>query len=87
MTRDAPERVFTERELRRYDGEQGRPAYIACAGVVYDVSGCPRWRAGLHERLHFAGLDLTRALRQAPHAADVFGRPCVRRVGVLAAEA
>ncbi len=81
------ERVFTERELRGYDGERGRPAYIAFAGVVYDVSACPRWRAGLHEQLHFAGIDLTRSLAKAPHAAEVFSRPCVRRVGILPAAA
>lgn len=85
MTPAASERAFTERELQGYDGEQGRPAYVAYAGVVYDVSGCPKWRTGLHEHLHFAGLDLTRALRKAPHAEEVFGRPCVRRVGVLEA--
>lgn len=76
------ERVFTEMELRRFDGEDG-PMYIAYQGVVYDVSGCPRWRSGLHERLHYPGLDLTAALPEAPHAADVFTRPCVKRVGLL----
>lgn len=77
------EREFTERELQRYNGEQGWPAYIAYAGVVYDVSRCPKWRTGLHEQLHFAGLDLTRSLRKAPHAEEVFRRPCVKRVGRL----
>ncbi|MBL8055991.1 MAG: cytochrome B5 [Anaerolineales bacterium] len=78
------ERVFSELELQRYNGERGRPAYIAYGGVVYDVSDCPKWRTGMHEQLHFAGLDLTRALAQAPHAAEVFRRPCLKRVGVLA---
>jgi predicted heme/steroid binding protein len=78
-------RVFTESELQGYNGERGRPRYIAYAGVVYDVGDCPKWRTGLHEQLHFAGLDLTRSLAKAPHAAEVFGRPCVKRVGVLQA--
>ena len=77
------ERVFSELELRSYDGERGQPAYIAYAGIVYDVSDCPKWRTGLHEQLHFAGIDLTPSLRKAPHAAEVFSRPCVRRVGLL----
>lgn len=81
----AAERSFTRAELQRYSGERGRPAYIACAGVVYDVSACPKWRAGLHEGLHFPGQDLTRELAEAPHAAEVFRRPDVIRVGVLAA--
>ncbi len=77
------EKTFTERELQRYNGENGQPAYIAYAGVVYDVSACPKWRTGLHEQLHFAGIDLTRSLRKAPHTESVFSRPCVKRVGVL----
>jgi predicted heme/steroid binding protein len=78
------ERTFTERELQRYNGEGGQPAYIAHNGIVYDVSDCPKWRTGLHEQLHFAGAELTRSLRKAPHAEEVFTRPCVKRVGVLA---
>jgi predicted heme/steroid binding protein len=77
--------VFTERELQDYNGERGQPAYVAYDGVVYDVSECPKWRTGLHEQLHFAGVDLTRSLPKAPHTVEVFGRPCVKRVGRLIA--
>jgi predicted heme/steroid binding protein len=76
------ERLFTEQELRRFDGEDG-PAYVAFQGVVYDVSGCPRWRRGMHEQLHFPGLDLTSAMPAAPHGEEVFTRPCVKRAGLL----
>jgi predicted heme/steroid binding protein len=76
------DRLFTEIELRRYDGEDG-PMYMAHAGVVYDVSECPRWRRGMHEALHYPGQDLTGELTDAPHKSDVFTRPCVRRVGRL----
>jgi len=78
------ERSYTERELRRFNGEHGERIYVAFEGVVYDVTDCPKWRAGFHEQLHFAGIDLTRELPEAPHTAAVFTRPCVRRVGVLA---
>ena len=77
------ERTFTARELRRYNGERGERAYVAFEGVVYDVTDCPKWRTGFHEQLHFSGIDLTRSLRQAPHTAEVFSRPCVKRVGLL----
>ncbi len=77
------ERTFTERELQQYNGEVGRPVYVAFAGVVYDVTDCPKWRTGFHEQLHFGGIDLTRSLPQAPHAAEVFTRPCVKRIGLL----
>lgn len=67
----------------RGDGTAGRPAYVAHAGIVYDVSDCPKWRTGLHEGQHFPGQDLTDELPNAPHTVDVFTRPCVKRVGVL----
>ena len=68
------ERVFTELELRRYNGEKGMPVYIAYRGLVYDVSASRLWRTGMHQQLHYAGLDLTRSLRKAPHAEEVFRR-------------
>ncbi|MCS6843567.1 MAG: hypothetical protein NZ528_04465 [Caldilineales bacterium] len=77
----AEERWFTEAELRQYNGERGRPAYIAYDGVVYDVTNSPLWRDGMHRNMHYAGLDLTRSLRKAPHDASVFNR--VPRVGRL----
>lgn len=76
-----PDRRFSEMELREYNGERGRSVYIACDGVVYDVSDAPNWRSGMHRAMHYAGLDLTRSLRKAPHDASVFHR--VRRVGIL----
>lgn len=76
------ERLFTSHELRRYDGESG-PMYVAYQGVVYDVSDCPRWKSGLHEHMHFPAQDLSGEMAEAPHAEDVFSRPCVHRVGRL----
>lgn len=29
-----PDRVFSERELRQYNGEKGRPVYVAYDGLV-----------------------------------------------------
>ena len=81
-----PEKTFTERDLLRYAGEDGSQLYIAFQGVVYDVSDCPKWRLGMHENLHFPGQDLSSELQDAPHHTDVFNRPCVKRVGILAKE-
>lgn len=75
---------FTEQELRYYDGQKGRRAYVAHEGVVYDVTDAPNWRGGMHREMHYPGLDLTRSLRKAPHDAGVFKR--VPRVGVLIAD-
>jgi predicted heme/steroid binding protein len=76
------ERVFSPRELQRFDGEDGL-MYIAYHGIVYDVSECPKWRTGMHENMHFSGLDLSGELVEAPHKEEVFSRPCVKRVGRL----
>jgi predicted heme/steroid binding protein len=78
------ERSVTRAELSRQTGERGTRCFVAFAGIVYDVTDCPKWRTGMHEQLHFAGQDLTDELPEAPHASEVFGRPCVQRVGRLA---
>lgn len=75
------DRLFTELELRQFDGEGGRPAYIAYRGMVYDVTQAPNWRGGMHRNLHYPGLDLTRSLRKAPHDEAVFAR--VPKIGRL----
>lgn len=77
------DRPVTRRELGRGTGERGTPCLVAYGGIVYDVSNCPKWRTGFHEQLHFAGQDLTTEIGEAPHAVDVFQRPCVRRIGPL----
>jgi predicted heme/steroid binding protein len=86
MTEDVTslsEQLFTERELQQYDGSRGKPAYIAYEGVVYDVTASSLWRGGMHKDLHYAGTDLTRTLRKAPHSAEVFGHATIKRVGRL----
>ncbi len=83
MDEEVEEQVFSEQQLRRYSGERGYPIYVAYAGVVYDVTNCPKWRRGLHENLHWPGQDLTDELGDAPHTDSVFAHPCCRRVGIL----
>jgi predicted heme/steroid binding protein len=78
-----PEREVSLAELRRNNGDRGSRKFVAYQGVVYDVTDCPRWRLELHERLHFAGQDLSSELPDAPHQQEVFTRPCVRLVGRL----
>lgn len=77
------DRTFTEQELRLYNGDDRPQIYIAYHGIVYDVTDCPRWRHGMHERIHFPGQDLSGEMDEAPHAEDVFTRPCVKIVGKL----
>lgn len=75
------EKRISPAELAKYDGVDGRPAYVAYAGKVYDVSQSKLWREGSHQRRHQAGIDLTAALAAAPHAETVLAR--VPQVGVL----
>jgi predicted heme/steroid binding protein len=75
------QRVVDESELRRNTGERGTRRFIACRGIVYDVTDCPKWRSGLHELLHFAGQDLTSEFPDAPHKEEVFRHDCVKIVG------
>lgn len=75
---------FTLNELKQYDGREGRPAYIAYNGNVYDVSESFLWMEGDHQGQHVAGKDLTDDMKMAPHGEDMFER--VKLVGVLVPE-
>jgi len=68
------ERQITEGELKECDGQEGRPAYIAFRGRVYDVSGSDLWSGGTHQFRHQAGKDLTADFAAAPHDEKVFQR-------------
>jgi predicted heme/steroid binding protein len=66
LQKSMTERLFTENELRLYNGDDRLEIYIAYQGVVYDVTDCPRWWRGMHERLHFPGQDLSGEMADAP---------------------
>jgi len=75
------ERRFTLEELKQYDGREGRPAYIAFKGKVYDVTDSFLWIEGDHQGQHIAGRDLTDEMKFAPHGEETLER--VKLVGVL----
>lgn len=79
----APDKIVSVMELKHNTGERGTRKFIAYKGIVYDVTDCPKWRANMHENLHFPGQDLTGELEEAPHEEDVFTRPCVKLIGKL----
>jgi len=59
--------TLTMDELAQFDGREGRRAYIAYEGHIYDVSDSKLWEGGIHFGKHRAGLDLSAFLEQAPH--------------------
>jgi predicted heme/steroid binding protein len=70
-------RKITREELKRCNGANGSPIYIAYKGKVYDVTLSPLFFDGVHFD-HFAGDDLTEVLQDAPHGEEVFDLyPCV----------
>ncbi|PLX90357.1 MAG: cytochrome B5 [Desulfuromonas sp.] len=65
---------MTLEELAKHDGRDGRKAFIAVNGTVYDVTDSPRWQNGLHPPDHLAGRDLSEELKVAPHVKAVVER-------------
>jgi predicted heme/steroid binding protein/uncharacterized membrane protein len=61
---------LTIEELHSFDGKEGRPAYIAFKGRIYDVSRSRIWKDGSHLKKHLAGHDLTEAIKTAPHGEE-----------------
>ena len=77
-------RKFTLEELKQYDGRDGRPAYMAYKGKVYDVTESFLWISGDHQGQHEAGKDMTNEMQFAPHGEEMLER--VKLIGVLVSE-
>lgn len=75
-----PKKV-TKQELAENNGKNGKPAYFAYKGKVYDVTESSFWIDGDHLGMHEAGRDLTEELEMAPHREENFAR--VKFVGDL----
>lgn len=75
------QKKVTRQELEANDGKNGKPAYIAYQGKVYDVSDSSFWMEGEHMGMHNAGKDLTDDLDMAPHRDENFNK--VKFVGDL----
>jgi len=75
------QKKVTRQELEENNGKNGKPAYIAYKGKVYDVSQSSFWLDGDHLGMHQAGKDLTEELEMAPHREETFQK--VKLVGEL----
>jgi len=74
-------KVFNPEDLAHYNGKDGKPAYVAHEGNVYDVSESKFWKGGMHMRRHRAGTDLTVDIQASPHDSDLLAR--YPQVGIL----
>jgi predicted heme/steroid binding protein len=72
---------LTLEELADYDGTDGKPAYIAVDGIIYDVTNSGPWSKGTHNG-YSAGKDLTKEIKEvSPHGVSKLGN--VEAVGIL----
>ena len=80
-----PTRKYTMKELAQFDGQNGRPSYIAFKRKVFDVSGSSLFKNGKHQSMHAIGTDLTQSISQAPHGEALLFRFSI--VGEIVEEA
>jgi predicted heme/steroid binding protein/uncharacterized membrane protein len=73
--------TVTMADLAFFDGTKRKAAYVVYAKKVFDVTASPKWENGTHFGRHRPGMDLTEALKGAPHGAEVFKK--VRYVGKI----
>ncbi|MGE5552143.1 MAG: cytochrome b5 domain-containing protein [Bacteroidota bacterium] len=72
-----PDLRFTRAELAQYNGENGKPAYVAVNNVVYDVTTV--FVNGAHF-MHQAGRELTGAFLRQHVPSALAGYPVVGRL-------
>ena len=76
------QKKVTQQELEENNGKNGKPAFIAYKGKVYDVTESAMWSDGEHMGIHQAGKDLTEELEMAPHREETLEK--MKLVGELA---
>lgn len=64
---------FTKAQLAKFDGQDGRKAFVAVDGIVYDVTNVDAWINGKHHG-HVAGKNLSDAITKAPHKKSVLAK-------------
>ena len=73
--------ALTLEQLAAFDGTNGKPAYIAVDGVIYDVTNSAPWKNGKHNG-YTAGKDLTAEIKgKSPHGVKNLERvPAIGRI-------
>lgn len=77
LVAEKPALELTLKELSKFNGKNGQPAYIAVNGIIYDVSALPLWKGGTHQKTYEAGNDLSEAIKKSPHGTSTLKRAVV----------
>lgn len=65
---------LTVDELAAYNGKDGKSAYVAVKGVIYDVTNVAAWKDGMHKNGLTAGKDQTDMITKSPHGEAVLAK-------------
>lgn len=72
---------FSLEDLKKFNGKNNNKVYVACNGLIYDVTESFLWKDGKHQALHIAGKDLTNEIKEAPHGIEFLEKfPIVGRI-------
>lgn len=73
--------VWTLDILSQYNGMNGKPAYIAVNGTIYDVTSLGAWSGGVHRGIQ-AGQDITALFAKSPHSSSILKQaPIIGQLG------
>ncbi|HVD96761.1 MAG TPA: cytochrome b5 domain-containing protein [Cytophagaceae bacterium] len=70
---ETPLKEYTSAQLALRNGKDKEEIWVACEGLIYEVTKSRLWRDGKHYE-HWAGQDLTEELKDAPHTKNVFDK-------------
>ncbi len=65
--------VYTSSQLALRNGTDKPEIWCAYKGLIYDLGKSKLWRNGKHYE-HWAGQDLTKEMKDAPHTEFVFDK-------------